>query len=106
MERKFRKRYGKEFPLFRVWTHFSVSFMERNSLTFTGIIPITIMGIISEMIMGIICCNGYGNTLHKIHDNAESPDLIHYFQQPYPARENRTLPLEKWILDPSFNPRA
>ena len=74
---------------------FSVSFVERNSLTVTGIIPITIMGIISEMIMGIICCNSYGNTLHKIHDNAELLDLIHYFQQPYPARENRNLPLEK-----------
>ena len=80
--------------------------MERNSLTVTGIIPITIMGIIAEMILGIIVSNFYGNTLHKIHDNAELLDLIHYFQQPYPARENRTLPLEKWILDPSFNPMA
>ena len=85
---------------------FSVSFMERNSLTFTGIIPITIMGIISVTFMGSIVLNGYGNTLHKIHDNAELLDLIHYFQQPYPARENRTLPLEKRILDPSFNPMA
>ena len=45
--------------------------------------------------MGSIVFKGYGNTLHKIHDNAELLDLIHYFQQPYPARENSTLPLEK-----------
>ena len=80
--------------------------MERNSLTSTGIIPITIMEIISVIVMGMYFRNGYGNTLHKIHDNAELLDLIHYFQQPYPARENSTLPLEEIILDPSFNPMA
>ena len=71
-----------------------------------GNIPITIMGIISVAFMGSIVFKGYGNTLHKIHDNAELLDLIHYFQQPYPARENSTLPLEEIILDPSFNPMA
>ena len=63
-----------------------------------GNISITVMGIISVTVMGSFFHNGYGNTLHKIHDNAELLDLIHYFQQPYPARENSTLPLEEIIL--------
>ena len=88
MDPFFRKLYGKKFPhVYGKYFHNGYGNNFRN-------------------VYGKYFQNGYGNTLHKIHDNAELLDLIHYFQQPYPARENSTLPLEKWILDPSFNPRA
>ena len=81
--------------LLRVWTNFSVSFMERNALTFMGNIPISIMGIISVAFMGSIVLKGYGNTLHKIHDNAESARAHPLFPTALPREGKQHPPLRE-----------